>query len=148
MAIAVPKMAAASAYVRFVRLDIGANMEVERSTRSKVRPGSSGMLFKDSLSPCSKAHSQRTELFLTLLYADRNRIGRTLHRLISSGEVILFMTIFATSSDTPALSKFLRLRRSAITPMEGITASHASLSMGPSSHPAKNSQVIPASWRI
>lgn len=63
----------------------------------------------------------------------------------ASGSQIRAAAVAATSSLTPASSKFRRLRTSAIVPMEGMTASQAAASIGPCSQPASDSQVIPAS---
>ena len=55
------------------------------------------------------------------------------------------MTASTAASAMPASSKLRRLRTSAITPIDGMTASHASASMPPGSQPDSRSHEKPAS---
>ena len=55
------------------------------------------------------------------------------------------MTASIAGSEMPAWSKLRRFRTSAITPIDGMTASHASASMPPGSQPDSRSHEKPAS---
>ena len=63
----------------------------------------------------------------------------------ASASVILAMTASIAGSEMPAWSKLRRFRTRAITPIDGMTASHASASMPPGSQPESRSHEKPAS---
>jgi len=59
------------------------------------------------------------------LYAAHTWYGNSRARPTWSASVILAMTVSIAASEMPAWSKLRRLRTSAITPIDGMTASHA-----------------------
>jgi hypothetical protein len=79
------------------------------------------------------------------LYAAHTWYGKILALVISSSSVILAMMASIAASVMPASSKLRRFRTRAITPIEPMTASHASASMPPGSHPDMRSHEKPAS---
>ena len=78
-------------------------------------------------------------------YAAHTWYGNSRARTTSSGSVIFSMTASIAASPMPAWSKLRRLRTSAIAPIDGMTASHASASMPPGSQPDSRSHEMPAS---
>ncbi len=79
------------------------------------------------------------------LYAAHTWYGNSRARATSSASVTFAMTISMAASEMPASSKLRRFRTSAITPIDGMTVSHASASMPPGSQPDRRSHEMPAS---
>ena len=77
-------------------------------------------------------------------YAAHTWYGNRRAFATSSASVILARTVLTERREIPCSSKLRRLRINAMTPMVGMTASHASASIPPGSQPARRSHDVPA----